>query len=194
MPRTTGPEIIELFYRVAAGDEDAFTSLFYHYTPQIFPFVRQKVRDEAQAEEIVQDIFLRLWVYRDRLATLEAPQDYLFRIAANRVKDHFRDMALRVRMQQRLATEGALEADPTEAMDLGEARRTLAEGVETLPVQRRRVFELRQQGLSYEEIGRELGVSPNTVRNHVVEANRYLLEFLRTRGLGVLLLILTWRR
>jgi len=69
----------------------------------------------------------------------------------------------------------------------------LAEGVEMMPLRRRRVYALRQQGLSYEEIGGELGVSPNTVRNHLVEANRHLLEFLRKRGLGVLLLILTWR-
>jgi RNA polymerase sigma factor (sigma-70 family) len=81
-----------------------------------------------------------------------------------------------------------------ENMDLTEARRILMKGVGRLPAQRRKVYELKQEGLRYEEIADRLGISPNTVKNQLVEANRFLLEFLREHGLPVLLIILSWRR
>lgn len=191
----TGPDLQILFARLIAGDEEAFTQLFYHYTRKLYPFVLQKVRVPDLAEEIVQDIFLRLWVYRGKLAGIESPENYLFRIAANRVQDHFREMGMKARLQKELH-QGAstFGPHPEESIDLAEARNLLAMGVASMPAQRKRVFELKQEGLRYEEIAAILNISPNTVKNHLVEANRFLLEFLRERGLPVLLLILSWHR
>jgi RNA polymerase sigma-70 factor (family 1) len=190
----TGPDLRTLFTRLSSGDEQAFTELFHHYTRKLYPFLIQKLRSEALAEELLQDIFLRLWVYRQKLAGLESPEGYLFRMAANRVQDHFRDLHLRQSLLQNAQSGDTADWHPEPAMDLDAARRILAEGVERLPEQRRKVYELKQAGLPYEEIATQLQISTNTVKNQIVHANRFLLEFLRDRGLAVLLLILSWKR
>jgi RNA polymerase sigma-70 factor (family 1) len=190
----TGPDLPSLFTRLSAGDEEAFTTLFYHYTRQLYPFLLQKLRSDELAEELLQDIFLRVWVYREKWAGLESPEGYLFRMAANRVQDYFRDRQTQARQLQKAQPDDSAHWHPEPDMDLAEARRTLAEGVQRLPEQRRKVYELKQQGLHYEEIAGQLNISPNTVKNQLVQANRFLLEFLRERGLAVLLLILSWKR
>jgi RNA polymerase sigma-70 factor (ECF subfamily) len=185
----------ELFNRVALGDETAFTAIFYQYTRRLYPFLLQKLRSELLAEELLQDIFLRLWVYRERLAGLESPQGYLFRMAANRVQDHFQEEYRKASLLKSMQPAGDIaDIHPQETMDIIEARRLMAEGIQALPEQRRRVYELKQQGLRYEEIASQLNISPNTVRNQLVQANRFLLEFLRSKGLAVLLLILSWKK
>jgi RNA polymerase sigma factor (sigma-70 family) len=195
--RLPGQDFKPLFDRLSTGDEEAFTILFYHFTQQLYPFLVQKLRSDELAEELLQDIFLRCWVYRERFAGLESPEGYLFRIAANRVQDHFGERKRRQALQQaNLPTQDAEAAGPhpAETMDLAEARRILIQGIGKLPAQRRKVYELKQEGLRYEEIADRLGISPHTVKNQLVEANRFLLEFLREHGLPVLLIILSWRR
>lgn len=185
----------ELFNRVAVGDEAAFTTIFYKYTRQLYPFLLQKLRSDVLAEELLQDIFLRLWVYREKLAGLESPQGYLFRMAANRVQDYFQEEYRKSRLIKSMLPAGDIaDAHPQETMDITETRRVMAEGIQALPEQRRRIYELKQQGLRYEEIASQLNISPNTVKNQIVQANRFLLEFLRSKGLAVLLLILSWKR
>lgn len=191
----SGPDQKALFLRLSKGDEEAFTTIFYHYTRQLYPFLLQKVRYGEVAEELLQDIFLRLWVYRERLAELDSPEGYLFKMAANRVQDHFRTQQQRfAHFPSHLLSVEPAGPDPGDAMDLSEARRILHEGIDQLPTQRRKVYELRQEGLRYDEIADQLKISPNTVKNQVVEANRFLMEFLRERGLPILLLILSWKR
>ena len=192
-----GPDLSSLrslFDRLAGGDEEAFTALFYHYTRQLYPFLVQKLRSDELAEELLQDIFLRLWVHRSRLAGIDSPEGYLFKMAANRVQDYFREEGLRRRLRQNAQPGDSADWHPDKEMDLVEARRLLAEGVSLLPEQRRKVYELKQQGLHYDEIAGRLEISPNTVKNQLVQANRFLLEFLRDKGLGVLLLILAFKR
>jgi len=185
----------ELFERVAHGDEEAFTTLFFHYTKKLFPFLLKKLRSDELAEELLQDIFLKLWIYRERLTGMESPESYLFRITANRVSDYFRGEHKKKQMQFSGALSDEDPADdPLEPMDIREARRILEEGVRALPEQRRKIYNLKQAGYHYREIADQLDISPNTVRNQLVNANRFLLEFLRGRGLGVLLLILSWQR
>jgi len=190
----TGPDLHTLFTRLSNGDEQAFTELFYHYTRRLYPFLVQKLRSDELAEELLQDIFLRLWVFRAKLAGLQSPEGYLFKMAANRVQDHFRDQHLRQQLFQNAPSADPAGWQPEAAMDVSEARRVLAEGIRALPEQRRKVYELKQTGLRYEEIADQLDISPNTVKNQLVQANRFLLEFLRDRGLAVLLLILSWKK
>src|SRR5258708_18124035 len=143
----TAANLHELFAGLGGGDEEAFTRLFYHYTPQLYPFVLQKLRSEDQAEEIVQDIFLKRWVYRENLAGLDSPQNFLFRMAANRVRDHFREELQKARLRQGL--QPPTELQPETSMDIAEARRVLQQGIQALPEQRRKVYKLRHDGLRY---------------------------------------------
>lgn len=183
-----------LFDRVATGDEVAFNELFYQYARELHPFLLNKLRSAGEAEELLQDIFLKVWVYRERFSGLASPEGYLFRIASNRVKDHFREESKKILLHNHLqTTEEIVTGDPAEPMELREAKFALYEGVSRLSCQRRRIYELKQEGLRNKEIADLLKTSPHTVRNQLASANRFLLEFLRRRGLGVFLLILNWK-
>src|SRR5690348_11128361 len=83
----------ELFQRIANGDEQAFAQIFFHYTSIIHPFVFNKVKSQAAAEEIVQEVFLKLWTKREALKNIESPASYLMRIATNKTLDHLRRKA-----------------------------------------------------------------------------------------------------
>ncbi|MGV3528096.1 MAG: RNA polymerase sigma factor [Flavisolibacter sp.] len=179
----------ELFKLVARGDEDAFATIFHHYTRIIYPFVMGKAKSEAAAQEIVQDVFLKLWINRERLAGIEAPASYLMRIATNRTLDHLRHKAIEYKMLQ---SAGSTEAHfPVEnELSFREARKILDEAIAQMPFQRRTVYLLQQDGYSYEEIAHYLDISAHTVRNHLALASKFLKKYLRDMGLSAYIILL----
>ncbi len=73
-----------LFARVADGDESAFTTIFSHYVPRIQSFLFKMVKSKEAAEEIVHDVFLSLWINREKLPAIENYQAYIFTAATNK--------------------------------------------------------------------------------------------------------------
>ena len=80
----------ELFAQLAAGDERAFETIYHHYNKRLAPFVEKMVRSPELAEEIVQDIFVQLWVNRHLLHNISHPTSYLFNIATNKTLDYIK--------------------------------------------------------------------------------------------------------
>jgi RNA polymerase sigma-70 factor (ECF subfamily) len=179
----------ELFQRIANGDEDAFAKIFFHYTSIIHPFVLNKVKSQAAAEEIVQDVFLKLWTKREMLRTLESPASYLMRIATNRTLDHLRRKAVEYRVLQK---EGWTEdkASTENEFSFKEAKRILDEAIAAMPAQRRTIYLLQQEGYSYDEIAAQLNISNHTVRNHIALASKYLKDYLKSHGLSIFVIML----
>jgi RNA polymerase sigma-70 factor (family 1) len=181
----------ELFLRIAEGDEQAFAKIFYHYTSIIYPFVLNKVKSATAAEEIVQDVFLKLWTKRELLKEIEAPASYLMRIATNRALDHLRRRAIEYKvMQQRGSPQESQTAE--EEFSFKEAKRMVEEGIAALPPQRKTAYLLQQEGLTYEEIAHRLEISPHTVRNHIALASKALKDYLRSQGLSLFIILLIW--
>jgi hypothetical protein len=69
-----------LFERIATGDETAFSIIFFRYTARLAPFVTQLLQSDSWSEEIVRDVFLRLWQSRLQLATIEHPTAYAVKL------------------------------------------------------------------------------------------------------------------
>ena len=93
------PDEKELFTAIAKGDEVAFTKIFYHYNKRLYPFVLSLLHSEVWAEEVVQDVFLKLWSSRQKLAEVESPQSYIFRMAANRTLDYMKRNGWEIKTQ-----------------------------------------------------------------------------------------------
>jgi len=83
----------ELFTLIATGDEAAFAEIYLRYTEKLYPHVAKLLDADDWAEEIVQDVFTKLWQVKETLTTIENPNAYLYRMAANRTIDHMRKMA-----------------------------------------------------------------------------------------------------
>lgn len=180
---------LEIFRRIANGDEDAFAQIFYHYTSIIHPFVLNKVKSQAAAEEIVQEVFMKLWTKRETLKNIESPSSYLMRIATNKTLDHLRRKAIEYKVMQ---NAGMREGDSPvhDEISFKEAKRILAEAIAAMPEQRRKIYLLQQEGYSYDEIAARMNISNNTVRNHIALASKYLKDYLKSHGLSLFIVLL----
>lgn len=181
----TSPEILpnekELFALLSTGDQTAFTRIFDYYGPRIYPFVLSMTRSKDSAEEIVQELFIKLWTNRATAGEIDHPRSYIFRMASNRTISYLKTQARNIRLVEK-ATGGMLVEKNTteETIDYRETEEIINKLVDQLPAQQKKVYHLsRQEGLSYEEIAERLNISRNTVRNHLAEALKSIKEKLQ---------------
>jgi RNA polymerase sigma-70 factor (family 1) len=174
----------DLFELVSQGDKQAFRQVFDLYRNKLYFFVLHIVNNEAASEELVQDIFLRLWISRQALGGVSSPDSYLFIIAKNRSLDYIQQAAKERRMKNVLTHTMALGENTTEEdINLNESKRLIEAAISKLPPQQARVFRLsKEQGLKRTEIAEALNISENTVKNHLGEAIRFIKKYLHEHG------------
>ncbi len=138
------------------------------------------IRSESQAEEITQEIFIKIWRNREKLSGVDIPQSYIFTITSRHTLDHIKKRLNESRMLRRLSDSmPPSHNDPEETLLLKDKEALVQQAIGQLPPQQRAVYLLsRQQGLSYEEIGQQMNISPNTVKNHLVKALAALRSWL----------------
>lgn len=143
------------------------------------------------AQEIVQDVFLKIWINRTSLADIESFRAYLFVVARNHAFNCLKQLAReRNRKKEWISNvlhDASYMLDTTPEIDVGLLVDT---AVDLLPPQQKKVYLLsRKEGFKQEEIARELGISLETVKKHMVLALRSIKSYLQTH-LGVLLVLL----
>jgi RNA polymerase sigma-70 factor (family 1) len=186
------PNEKELFVLISKGDQAAFTKVFDHYEPRIFPFVLKITRSEMFAEEIVQELFIKLWTNRSAVADIENPRSYIFRMATNRTYNYLKSQARRLVAEERGTDLALLEENSTEELiDFKQTEETINKAVESLPEQQKKVYILsRRLGMSAEEIAEQMNLSPKTVKNHLTEALRSLKQQLQNSpGAAIALIV-----
>lgn len=175
---------VELIAEMKQGDADAFTQLFKRYREQVFTFSFALTKSRETAEDLVQEVFSKLWERRDQIDTLQSFQGYVKRITYNHVMSFFRKVKLEKALQQELYINTrllGLEQQQAEAFNT-ESVRFYNMLVELLPAQRKKAYLLsRDEGLSYEAIAGAMGISKNTVRNHIAEALHFIRERMAQR-------------
>lgn len=181
----------ELLDALRQGREEAFFALYERYKVRIFFNMTKIVRSERIAEELLQDVFLKVWDQRASIDPSLSFQAYLFRISSNLAIDFYRKAAKQRMMEMALSLSRQQTYDHVEQyIDFKEAEVLLGDAIAKLPPQRQRIFRLcRIEGKSYEEVAALLGVSRGTVHDHMVKANRFLRETL-SKDLGIYLLLL----
>jgi RNA polymerase sigma-70 factor (ECF subfamily) len=181
----------QLFIQLAAGDEAAFRALFDLYRSRFYAVALKMTRSEYIAEEIVQEVFVLLWAKRTQLTTIEKPSTYLFTIVYNSIYAHFKKIALEKKAHQALSEQLTDLESPLEIiLQNKENEQLLQRAIEQLPPQQQLVYKLsKQEGLSREEIAERLQISPNTVKNHLQEAIKFLRAYLE-RALPLLIALL----
>jgi RNA polymerase sigma-70 factor (ECF subfamily) len=179
-----------LFQQAAEGNEQAFSALFNLFLPRLYPFIIKLTRSEAAVQEIIQETFIRAWLNRDRLAEMENPGGWLFRVASNKCYDHLRQKVLNDKLFKPITSEPDTRSAPHEGLDAKELNRLVGEAVHTLPAQRKKIYLMsREQGKTIPEIAAALQISPNTVKNALVTSLRSIREYLAKHGLGYFYLI-----
>ena len=174
-------DLKEYFKSLARGDDSAFATIFDLYKKRVFGVALKMLKSEREAEEIVQDVFLSIWVAKAKLGDINDPEAYLFTITYNtiytRLKKASRNQELLNTIIHHL-TEIQNTTDETIAAH--ETGKLINEAVQQLPPQQRAIYELsKQEGLSYDEIADRMHLSKNTVRNHLAEAMKTIRAFLK---------------
>lgn len=195
MTSSTNDNDLNLFSRIASGDEGAFRTLFSKYTPVIHPFVLSIVKQDAIAREIVQEVFLRIWLKRETLTPIEKPSSWIYRVASNLALNQLKRSQTEARILDEIAknkhqhfngsrpgsddTSSGASGSLTAELDGRELKTLIDKAIETLPPQRRKVFSLvREQGLSRREAAEKLNLSENTIKSQLAEALRTIQAFI----------------
>lgn len=175
-----------LVRRIRDGDERALEEVFRaHYTGMCL-FVRRFVHAPDVAEELVQDVFFKLWSKRDSLNDIDALKTYLFRAARNTALNHLRRRKLEQNWEEKEAQRGEPQStggtDDETSSD--EVRRAVIAAVGRLPARCKEIFLLsRNGGLTYGEIASTLGISIKTVETQMGRALKSLrLSLAKFRG------------
>jgi RNA polymerase sigma-70 factor (family 1) len=171
-------------------DDETFKRLFDNYKNRLYGYVLAIARSPYTAEEITQEIFIKLWLCRDILHEVDNLDGYIFTIARNKTLNHLRKAAYDVKLLRELQERAMPENNNVEERALlTEYDRLLRDALAHLSPQRRLVYQLsRDRGLNHEEIAHHLHLSRNTVKNHMVEALRHLRHYLGEHG-SVLMMI-----
>jgi RNA polymerase sigma-70 factor (ECF subfamily) len=187
------PDETDLLARVAEGDERAFERIFHHYRPKIYSYAYQLFGNIQMADELVQEVFLKVWLNRDKLPHILKFDSWLFIIARNQVFDMLKLLAKETTARRQMARLLDPDANSVEDHILDkENELRLRHALDHLSPQQKLIFTLsRQQGMKHEEIATQLNISRNTVKTHLVHALKTLRDILHFHSDSALLLLLS---
>lgn len=173
------------FAGLAEGDAAAFAALFRRYYDALCVFAEGYVRSPDDAEEVVEEVFVRLWERREHLDVRVSVKAYLYSATKNQALNHLRRAATEERWVERVSRSGDVPGlgqpapDIVEALYATDLARAVDEAIPQLSERCRQVFLLhRRHGLTYAEIAEALGISPKTVENHLGRALKELRSLL----------------
>ncbi|MBC7868403.1 MAG: RNA polymerase sigma-70 factor, partial [Gloeobacteraceae cyanobacterium ES-bin-316] len=164
------------------GDEAAFRRLFEMHWDNIYGVAFTFTKSAVVSEEMVQDVFVKVWLNRQQLSSVRKFSDYLFIIARNHIFS-----ALRKKIQEESFADYLVNyfTEPCNLPDqqllCRETENLVLQALEQLPPQQQLVYTLsRQEGLSQEEIASKLAISKSTVKSHMNKALQFIRHYLHT--------------
>lgn len=174
----------ELIRLLAGDDASAFRQLFERYSDNIYGVAMAYTKSPDTAEEIVQDVFVKIWMNRSKLLLVERFDDYLFIVARNYILNHLRNNKKNKQFTTLLSEHfGGYTITPEDEFLVKESQKLIEQAVAALPPQQQIVYQLRRkQELSLDEIAGRLNISRNTARNHLNQALKQIKEYLRTHS------------
>ena len=192
MPDHNLYNIKECFQSLAKGDASAFGTIFEFYKKRVFSVAFKMLKSETDAEEIVQDVFLSIWLAKGRLADIHDPEAYLFTITYNTIYTHLKKVSSNQKLLNALLSHlTEIQNTTEETIAANETQKLIHDAILLLPPQQRMVYELsKQEGLSYDEIAERMHIARNTVRNHLAEAMKAVRAFLKKTAL--FLIVFFW--
>jgi RNA polymerase sigma-70 factor (ECF subfamily) len=180
----------ELLLLIATGDELAFRQLYDHYWEKLYSVAFVLTKSVVLSEEIVQDVFVKLWIKREELPSITRFDGYLFIMTRNHIYNTLRKIASAQPLEERPEQESGVAMAPTEQPLLTKELEQLIQlALRHLPNKQRTVFELsRMEGMNQAAIAERMGISKLTVKSHMNRALQFIRNYLNTYRGDLLLL------
>lgn len=165
----------ELVEKLQKGDLEAFDQIFKRYGDRLFGFALKYLKSKEETEELVQDVFLKIWENRKNIKKENSLKSYLFTIAYHNMCRIFRKKHIFLNY---IEEAGAIKNDTfnqEEQIEYKSAMDSVNQLIEKLPKKQRQIFiKSRQEGKSTKEIAKEMNLAPGTVDNHISAALKFL--------------------
>ena len=170
----------ELLLLLKHGHEAAFEKIYKLYSPRLFGNIYKMVKSQSTAQEILQEVFIKVWNNRTGIDPERSFRSYLFRIAENNVYDFFRNASRDKKMQSCILVIATEHYDHIEELLLKkENNAVIHKAINSLSPQRQQVFRLcKLDEKSYAEVSCELGISVSTISDHIVKATKTIRKYL----------------
>ena len=177
----------KLIHKLKSGNILAFNQLFEDYSSKLYFFANGYLKSSEDAEELVQEVFTTIWEKRDQLKSGYSFKSYIFTIAFNIIKKHFRQKSqFRKFVNSELLND--ITSETSQQIDYNSLKAYVFRLAESLPEKRREVFiKSRFEGLTNKEISIELGLSKKTIENHLNLALREIRNKMEEGRLPVVL-------
>lgn len=183
-PQLDKLENMDLLMKLRKGDEAAFIKIYNQYRSKIYTYAYQLCKSSDIAEEIVQEVFIKIWQKREQLNLELSFNAYIKKITLNHVLNYLKKAARERALQEQISHTIETSSNRTEDHILEkELRQIYDEAIARLPQQKKIIYQLcRLQELSHDEIALKLNISKNTVKNHMVEASRSIRDYVSKNG------------
>jgi RNA polymerase sigma-70 factor (family 1) len=182
----------ELLSQVASGDRDAFKGLYSTYFPLVERYVSLFESSKRNQDELTQDVFIRIWEKRDKLAGVESFKNYLFFVSRNVVYNYIRALKVRKKLNDlEDSGETSSESNVENELLFKQYYNIALEAIEKLPAGRQKILKMSvDQGLTLDEIAAELNISRSGVKKQLYTATAFVRQYLQEHGeLSLLLFV-----
>ena len=161
------------------GDNRAFEELYDSYKEPAIRFCNSILKDIEESENVIQEVFIKIWNRRSTINPELNFTSYLFTIIKNRVFDHLKEVKKNAFMKEKF-WENVLEYKAADNEIQEERFAKVKEAVDGLSEKRKEIIKLNyEEGKSYEEIATQLSISKNTVKNQLVKAKQVIRRQLK---------------
>lgn len=172
-----------LLLQVAKGDESAFRQLYDRYRQKIFSLGMYLTHSEVLSEEIVQDVFMKVWEKRSQLTAISFFNAWLRTVARNTCSNYLRSLAIeKLALHEFALKTNTVPISPEVGFETKEYEQILEAAIQQLSPQQRKVYLMsRRQGMKQQDIATELNISYYTVKEYMKLANRSVMNYLGTK-------------
>ncbi len=176
MPEANNHIEKKLIQDLKKGDSSAFDELYQLYARRIYRFAFSFLKNKPDAEEIVQEVFIRVWENREKVKEYYSFRAFLFQIGYHIIIDKFREQLKEKEFIELLKANAVVsESDTDRKVDFADLNEQYRNEIENLPERRKTIYKMsRFDGLTYREIAEKLKISPKTVENQMVSALKHL--------------------
>ncbi len=169
----------QLVAGVKAGKSNAFNALFLRWYPQVYKFINSLIKDDVLSEDLSQQVFMKVWLYRERLDPSKSLKNYLFVMSRNAALDVFQAKRHLLRVDIPAPADKADNKRTEHLAEYAETQSRILRAVQDMPQQRALIFRMsRFEQMPSDEIADKLGISVRTVERHLYLALQDLRKFL----------------